>query len=142
MNLDSLGDLNWLAVVVGALIYFALGALWYSPVLWGKLWQRAIGWDPERKPPEMRATSYLIPLAAFLVMAVTVGLIAAATGTDTFGEGLTLGLVLGIGLALMHTAVDANFDPNMPKPWVWFWINGSYHGIGALVLSVLVAVWR
>ena len=37
-------------------IYFALGALWYSPVLFAKAWQRSIGWDPEQRPPEMRPT--------------------------------------------------------------------------------------
>ena len=30
MNFGLLGDVNWLAVVVGAVVYFALGAAWYS----------------------------------------------------------------------------------------------------------------
>jgi hypothetical protein len=29
----DLSMINWLAVIVGTVIYFALGALWYSPVL-------------------------------------------------------------------------------------------------------------
>lgn len=142
MSFDLLGELNWLAVIVGALIYFALGALWYSPVLFGRQWQRSIGWDPEKTPPEANAMTYVVPLLAYLVMAVAIGLLAAATGTDTLAEGIVLGLVVAIGLSLMHTLVDATFDPNKPAPWTWFAINGAYGAIGLIVISVIVAIWQ
>ena len=142
MSFEAVGELNWLAVVVGALIYFALGALWYAPAFLGRRWQRSIGWDPERTPPQMSAATYAVPLVAYLVMAAAVGLLAAATGTDTIAEGIVLGLVLGIGLSLMHTLVDATFDPNKPEPWTWFAINGTYHTLGLLIVAIVVAVWH
>ena len=142
MSFDVLGDLNWLAVIVGAVIYFALGALWYSPMLFARPWQRSIGWDPDRTPPEMKPTTYVVPFLAYLVMAVAVGMIAAAAGSDTLADGIVLGLVLGIGLSLMHTLVDATFDPNKPQPWTWFAINGSYHALGLLIVAVIVSAWR
>ncbi len=141
MTLD-LGQLNWLAVVVGALVYFALGALWYSPLLFSRAWQRSIGWDETRTPPQQSVMTYVVPLIAYLVMAVAVGLLAAATGTDEIGEGIVLGLILGIGLSLAHTFVDASFDPNKPQPWIWFAINGTYHALGLVIVSVIVAVWQ
>ena len=142
MSFDLLGELNWLAVIVGAVIYFILGALWYAPPFLGRRWQRSIGWDPEKTPPQANAMTYVAPLLAYLVMAVAVGLLAAATGTDTLGEGIVLGLVLGIGLSLMHTFVDATFDPNKPEPWTWFAINGTYHAIGLIIVAVVVALWQ
>jgi hypothetical protein len=30
MSLETFGDLNYLAVVVAAVVYFAIGALWYA----------------------------------------------------------------------------------------------------------------
>jgi uncharacterized protein DUF1761 len=142
VSFDVLGQLNWLAVVVGAVIYFALGALWYSPMLFARPWQRSIGWDPERTPPEMNPMTYVVPFLAYLVMAVAVGMIAAAAGSDTLADGIVLGLVLGIGLSLMHTLVDAAFDPNKPQPWTWFAINGSYHALGLLIVAVVVSAWH
>ncbi|MGH2446297.1 MAG: DUF1761 domain-containing protein [Candidatus Limnocylindria bacterium] len=142
MSFDALGELNWLAVIVGAIIYFVLGALWYAPFFLGRAWQRSIGWDPERQSPEMNPTTYLVPLIAYVVMAVVVGLLAAGTGTDTLGEGIVLGLVLGIGLSLMHTLVDATFDPNKPHPWTWFAINGTYHALGIFIVAVVVSLWQ
>jgi hypothetical protein len=139
MTLDF-GQLNWVAVIVAALVYFALGALWYSPMLFSRAWQRSIGWD-ESKTPQASAMTYIVPVIAYLVMAVAVGLLAAATGTDELGEGIVLGLVLGIGLSLAHTFVDASFDPNKPQPWTWFAINGSYHALGLLIVAVIIAIW-
>jgi Protein of unknown function (DUF1761) len=142
VSFEPLSELNWLAVIVGAIIYFVLGALWYSPVLLGRPWQRSIGWDPERTPPEMSAVTYVVPLLAYIVMAVATGLLAAATGSDSLGEGVVLGLVTGIGFAAMHSLVDATFDPNKPRPWVWFAINATYHALGLMVVAIIVSVWR
>lgn len=140
MTLD-IGQLNWVAIVVGALVYFALGALWYSPVLFARAWQRSIGWDEGREPPQASVTTYVAPLAAYLVMATAVGMLASATGTDELAEGIVLGLILGIGLSLAHTFVDASFDPNKPQPWIWFAINGSYHALGLVIVAVIIAMW-
>ena len=142
MSLDAIGSLNWLAVIAGGVIYFALGAAWYSPVLLGRPWQRSIGWDPTRTPPQMSATSYVLPFIAYLVMAVAVGMIAAATGSDGLADGIVLGLVVGIGLAAAHALVDATFDPNKPQPWTWFAITATYHALGLLIVAVLVSVWH
>jgi hypothetical protein len=142
VTFDGFGELNWLAVIVGALIYFALGALWYMPAFLGRAWMRSIGWDESRTPPQMSPMTYVVPLLAYVVMAVSVGLLAVATGSDTLGEGIVLGLVLAIGLILMHVLIDANFDPNKPEPWTWFAVNGSYHAIGVLILAVVVSAWR
>jgi hypothetical protein len=34
---------NWLAVIVGAVVAFGVGWLWYSPKLFGKKWAEGIG---------------------------------------------------------------------------------------------------
>ena len=44
----DLASLNWLAIIVAALASFAIGSLWYSPVLFGKVWQRETGITDEK----------------------------------------------------------------------------------------------
>lgn len=141
MSFDVLGDINWAAVAVAAIVYFAVGAAWYSRALLGKPWMRSIGWNAEQDPPEMSPVSYLGPLVGYLVAAVAVAMLAVATGTDTFGEGLVLGLVLGIGLATVLALVTALFDPQKKEPMTWFGVTAGYHLVGLLVASVIVAVW-
>ena len=142
MTLETLGQLNWLAVLVGAALYFGLGALWYSPPLFAKPWMRSIGWDESRPQPQASPITYIAPALLYVVAAIATGMLAAATGSDTLGEGVVLGLVVGIGYALVMNAVDATFDPNKPQPWVWFAITGSYHLIGLMIVAVLVSIWR
>ena len=36
-------NVNWLAVIVGAVVAFLLGWLWYSPVLFGRKWAAGVG---------------------------------------------------------------------------------------------------
>jgi uncharacterized protein DUF1761 len=141
MSFSVLGDLNWLAVIVAAVAFFALGGLWYSNVLFGKQWTEAVGWQaPEgEKPP---VTLYLMPLGTCVVSTIAVAMLAAATGTDTFGAAIVLGLVAGLGLAGMALLVTGFFDPKKPKPLVWVAITSGYHLVGFLITAAIVALWR
>ena len=41
-------EINWIAVVVAAVGSFLLGGLWYSPAMFGKVWQREAGLTDEQ----------------------------------------------------------------------------------------------
>lgn len=139
MTID-LSQVSWLGVLVGTVIYFALGALWYSPVLFAKPWQAAIGWDDSRQPPQTNPMTYVVPVLLYLVAGIATAILAAATGTDTLTEGIVLGLLTGVGFALPMVGVEATFDPNKPKPLAWFLITVGYHLVGFLVLALAVVL--
>lgn len=143
MSFQTLGDLNWVAVIVAAVVYYALGALWYSRSVLGNTWMASIGWDPDPEDgPQMSTTEMILPFFAFLVTAIALGMLAAATGTDTLGEGLVLGLVAGVGVAAAITLVTAVYDPMSPKPMTWFWVTAGYHVVGILVASAIIGAWQ
>ncbi len=138
MSFELLGDVNWLAVIVAAVAYFVLGAVWYAPPVFGKAWMAAGGiqMTGERPPP----TIYVVPLVGSVLSAVALGMIAVASATDTVGEGIVLGLVVGIGFAISISLVTATFESNKPSQMTWGAINAGYHVIGNLVAAVLIAV--
>jgi Protein of unknown function (DUF1761) len=140
VSFSVLGDLNWLAVIVSTIAFFALGGLWYSKLMFGGVWTKAVGWEQpegERPPP----TLYLVPLATCLVSVVALAMVAEATATDSFGEAIVLGLVVGIGLAGMALLVTGFFDPKKPQPMVWVAVTSGYHVVGLLVAAVILALW-
>lgn len=141
MSFDLLGDLNWVAVVVAGIVYYALGALWYSPVAFAKPWMRSIGWDPAQGAPKMGVGDVVGPLLAYVVAAVAVGMLAVGTTSDTFGEGLVLGLITGVGVAGVLAYVTAVFDPKKVEPITWFAVTAGYHLVGLVAAAIIVSVW-
>jgi Protein of unknown function (DUF1761) len=142
MSFDVLSDLNWLAVLVAAVAYFVLGALWYAPPVFGKVWAAAGGFDLPERGSGPSAAIYLTPLVGSVLSAIALGMIAKASGTDSFEEGIVLGLVVAIGFALSISFVTAQFETQKPKPMVWGAVNGGYHVVGNLVAAIIIASWQ
>lgn len=140
MDFEVLSDLNWLAVIVAAVAFFALGGAWFVPKMFGDVWTKAIGWQPSEEDGG-NAAIYALPFIGGFVMSIATAMLAEATGSDTFGEGVVLGLVLAIGFAAAIIFITAVFSPKTPKPWTWFGIMAGYYGLGLLIVSVIVSAW-
>lgn len=123
--------------LAAGLAYFALGGLWFTP-LFGRPWDRAVGFNrPSRWRPGW--PYYLVPLIGCLVVAATVGLLMDRASAGSLGSALALGLVVGAGVSLPITSVNA-VAPNMPRPALYAAVTGSYHVTGA-TLSAAVQFW-
>ena len=74
--MSEITDINWLATIVGFVLSFGLGMVWFSPKLFGKKWAEGVGVDPEGpgKPPVAGMAAQVI--GTFL-LAWTVGVTAA-----------------------------------------------------------------
>lgn len=141
MDLAGIGDLNWIAILVATIAYFGLGGLWFMPWAFGDIWTESMGWDAseEQSPgPEV----YIGPLVTCLIATVTVAVLAHATGADSLGDGIALGLLTGVGIAGAVLFVTGYFDPKKPKPLVWFGVSAGYHVVGLLIAASIIAVWR
>ena len=142
MTFDALSDLNWLAVLVAALAYFAIGALWYAPPVFGKMWMAAGGMPTPAAGTRPSPAIYLTPLIGSVLSAIGLAMLAKATGTTTLQQGIALGLVVAIGFAVSITFVTAQFESEKPKPMVWAAITAGYHSVGILVAAIIVASWQ
>jgi hypothetical protein len=142
MSFDVLGELNWLAVIVAAVAYFVLGAIWYAPPVLGKPWMAAGGMEMPADDQRPGPGIYLVPLIGSVLSAIALGMLAEASDTDTAGEGLVLGLVTAVGFALAIALITATFETNKPKPMVWGAINAGYHALGIIVAALIIGAWQ
>jgi hypothetical protein len=142
MSFDVLGELNWLAVIVAAVAYFVLGAIWYAPPVLGKPWMAAGGMDMPADDRRPGPGIYLVPLIGSVLSAIALGMLAEASDTDTAGEGLVLGLVTAVGFALAIALITATFETNKPKPMVWGAINAGYHALGIIAAALIIGAWQ
>jgi hypothetical protein len=140
MTLSVLGDLNWLAVVAATIAYFALGALWYAEPVFGRAWQRAAGWD--LNPPENAGAGiYAVPLVTCFAATLATAMIGAASSTDNIMEGILLGLVVGVGVALPAIFVTGTFDMTKPAPMTFAAIGAGYHIVGLALVGAILGLW-
>ena len=137
MTFDAFKEVNWLAVIVGAVAYFAIGGLWYAPPLFGKAWIAASGAAPPqggRPPIGLFVGTFVLEFVASLGLAA----LALNTASDTVGEGLLLGLVAGVAFAFTAIAVTQLYEK---RPRILMFINGGYHVVSMAVVGIIVALW-
>lgn len=69
-------DISWVAVVVGAVVSFLVGWLWYSPKLFGTGWAEGVGAKLD-SADKMPADAMISQIVGLLLMSWFVGVTAA-----------------------------------------------------------------
>jgi hypothetical protein len=135
MTFDVLSEINYLAVAVAALAFFAWGAIYYAPPLAGKTWQKALGRTPEQIRPN--PVIFIASFILYFVMAVTLAAIARSTGGTDFADGLVLGLFVGIGIVAAGILNGGMYEQRMNLAW----INLGNGVIGVIIMALIVTIW-
>ncbi len=73
--MESLGNVNWLAVIAGTVVAFLVGWAWYSPKLFGTRWAEGSGVSLNR-PDKLPMFAMVTQLAALFLLALVVGVTA------------------------------------------------------------------
>ena len=130
-------EINYLAVVVAALATFVLGGLWYSPVLFGKAWQREVGLSDE----QLARSS----MARIFGVALVLSLIAALVFALFLGPRPKMPLGLGAGFAAGLCWVASSFGINYlfaRRSLRLFLIDGGYHTLQFTLIGVILALFQ
>ncbi|MCL6250904.1 DUF1761 domain-containing protein [Altererythrobacter sp. KTW20L] len=100
-----MGPVNWLAVVLGALAFFVVGAVWYG-ALFGKAWQREVGLSDA----QLRASNMqLIFAACFVLELVVAWMLAHLIARTSPAPHVVMMFAFGFGAFLMTPAVGINY---------------------------------
>jgi hypothetical protein len=137
MILDLFGELNWLAVVVATLAWFAFSAIWYSVPPLSKAWATAAKVDTTGDGPPL-ALLFIPTLIGYFVTTVVIGLLVAGIGADGIAEGVALGVVLGVGFGMVGALVNQVYEG---KGSSYFLINGVNAVIAYGIVAAILAVW-
>lgn len=130
--------INWLAVLAAALSMFALGGLWYSPLLFARPWQRAAGLSDADIAAGKPAIIFGGAFVLALLMAANLAFFLSAPGTD-LGFALGASLAAGLGWAAFSVAILALFER---RPLAYSLINGGYLALGFLIMGLILGLWR
>ncbi len=135
------GSVNILAVIVAALAYYAGGALWYSPILFGKPWMALVGLTEEKIKATQKDAwkSYVTALIGALVISYGLARIEMYLNVITFSGGLHAGFWSWLCFVVTTSATNNAFAGRRVKLLL---IDSGYHLYGFLVIGVILAVWK
>jgi hypothetical protein len=129
-------EFNLWAVITAAVSSFLLGGLWYSPLLFGKGWQREAGLsDAQVQGGNM---------ALIFGLSLLLSLIASFVFAMFLGPRPPLALGLGAGFSAGLCWVSASFGINYlfeRKSLKLFLINGGYHTLQFTLIGLIIALW-
>ncbi len=144
MILDFLDDINWAAVGTSLVAAFAIGLVWFSPRALGGFWARQVSRYTGIPEGEITSgASQPSPLAKWLVgiaiTAVAMALAVEAVDADSVGDGIVLGLVLGVGLG----ATFSSWPPIFARmPWRWWLVNNGAFLLMLVAMGAILGGWR
>ena len=133
--------LNPLAIVAAVVATFALGALWYSPLLFGNMWVRAHGYAGERLERMKKAAprAYGVSFVAFFVLAGVLAFLAGRVGVGTALGGMRLGFAVWVGFA---ATIGLTAWVYSDKPFATYLIDAGYQLAYLLLMGAIIGAWR
>lgn len=97
-------SLNWLAVIIGAVLSFLAGWLWYGPMLFGEKWA-------EGSRVEL-GTANEMPVVAMAAQGVALLLISTLIGMLAANEMLAAAIIAILGIAAFSVSVGGFVKKN------------------------------
>lgn len=138
----DLSQLNIWAVLAATLSTFAIGALWYSPVFFGKAWMHAAGLSEEKVKQGNMAKIFGLAFVFELIMAFNLAMFLTgspeAVAQMTAGTGAFYGFLTGFGWIFFAMAVNSLYEQ---RSWKYICINGGYWTISFTVMGLIIGAW-
>lgn len=131
-------ELNYLAVLVGALAAFFAGWLWYSPFLFGKVWMKLKGIKQKDMKADNMPLRMLGGVVAALVTAYVLAYFMADAGVADVGGALELAFWLWLGFTAPVMFGAVLWDN---KPFAVYAIDAVYRYVAFGIMALVIVSW-
>ena len=157
-------EMNFIAVLVAALVPMVIGFIWYNPKVLGTAWMNASGMTEEKIKSGNMAVIFGVSLVLSLLLALSVnGMVIHQVGAqqaaypnmdaatlqafmDEFGNthrsfkhGLLHGAIAGIFVALPLLGINALFER---KGFKYILINVGYWTVTLAIMGAIICGWQ
>jgi len=124
---------NILAVIVGTVISFILGWLWYGP-FFGKQWMRAANMSKGSMDEASIVTSLIMTFITFYIAAVFM----KASGAATLLSGAFVGVLIWLGFFLVKSVDGVLWEK---KKMAFLYIGTAYDLVRFMIVGAILAAW-
>lgn len=132
-------DINWLAVFIGSLVPMLVGFMWYSPMLFGKLWMKLTGMTKEKMEgsKKERNKMYAMSYVPGLIMAFTLAMFMQKMGSETVMDGVTVAFWAWLGFTATVQATGSLFGGKSKE---LFFLDTGFQLVSMVLTGVVIAV--
>jgi len=130
--------INHLAVFVCALLSLVIGALWYSPVLFFKAWQKETGLTDEQVAKAKPLKTYSLTLFLAWIISYNLAFFLGDSKTN-WQWGLVAGLLAGVGWAVTMFVIISLFEQRTFK---YLLVNCGYITVYFALIGFVLGIWR
>lgn len=141
MNTEFLKDTNWLAVLVGGIAYWVLGAIWYSKLLFANKWLAYTKINPN-DPDAKKGMGVMFGGSLVMMVLTATGLSILVHRMDITAcwmSGVKLGAITGILFGATAISISYLYEK---RPWGLYLINGLYTILGNIIAAIIVCCWQ
>ena len=130
-------DVNWIAVLLCGVSSLVLGAIWYSPLLFAKAWQKSAGLSDEQAKSGNMAMIFGL---AFLLSLVAAYVFAMFLGTQmSLGAATAAGFSAGLCWVAASLGISYLFERRPLSLWL---INGGYHTLQFTLFGLILGAMQ
>lgn len=123
--------LSVFGIIAATVVGMVLGALWYSPLLFGNLWMKAIGKTPDTLGS---ATGPMIgSVVACFMKALGVAILFKLIGVDSLSMAVGVGLILGL-LFIFPAMLSDSLFCGWGTPLLL--IQSGYRALSVVLMSI------
>jgi hypothetical protein len=138
---NVLTTINWLSVLAAFAAYFLLGAVWYM-LLFPRAYRASLGKPGEPDAGQNQDLLYVVgPAVCALLITITCAVLLYTLHIDTYGNALRFALLVGVGYLVSNT-VNIAINPNMPRPFFYGLITGSYHLVSMVLVNLILVAMK
>ena len=131
--------INYLAVIVAAVVHFMIGGLWYG-LIFANIFVDIVGREQlERMAADSHWSQYLIAFISSLVLVYVLAHFVQFTGSTTAGGGLQTAFWLWLGFIVTTQISGVIFEQRKLGLYL---LSIGYQLVACLICGVILAVWR
>ncbi|MFI9557514.1 DUF1761 domain-containing protein [Nonomuraea endophytica] len=133
-------EINWLATVLAIVAGMVVAVAWYSKKGFGIVWWKLTGITPEESKKASKRNMVQLLIAnsvTALGLAVGIEIASAATGDDSVGLALLVGLVAWLAFSATTLLQHNAFELKPPKLTL---INSSYQLVLFLAMALVIGL--
>lgn len=132
-------ELNYFTIFLAAIVEYVLGAFWYSPLLFGKMWMKEMNITKEsiEKMKDKMWKSYLMTFVGALIMAVALNYFIDALQVTLFVSGALIGVIVWFGFIIPKSMSGVLWCGQSMK---LFLIDSAYYLVSFVLMGGILAV--